>query len=331
MIDTVYFEEEVLQHPTATRVRKALPKANWVPINRFQELFNIRNQNFRIQKKNPALILAKKFENFVLPVPSGFGMNATKNFYFSHMYNCLYDCDYCFLQGLYSSANYVLFVNYEDFFEHISHTIEKNKNDSQMFFSGYDCDSLAFDKISGFSNQLLQFFEKYKNVEVELRTKSVVTKSLIKRPAIKNCIIAFSLSPNKIAEKLDNKAPSIRRRIKAMKDLADCGWLIGLRFDPLIYTNDWKVQYSELICEIMGQINVSSIHSVSYGLLRFPKKMYKKISNLHNTTGLFAFPLDINNNGVTSYGKEIESEMYHFIQKELQRYLPAKKIFHCTG
>ena len=247
------------------------------------------------------------------------------------MYNCLYDCDYCFLQGLYSSANYVLFVNYEDFFEHISHTIEKNKNDSQMFFSGYDCDSLAFDKISGFSNQLLQFFEKYQNVEVELRTKSVVTKSLIKRPAIKNCIIAFSLSPNKIAEKLDNKAPSIRRRIKAMKDLADCGWLIGLRFDPLIYTNDWKVQYSELICEIMGQINVSSIHSVSYGLLRFPKKMYKKISNLHNTTGLFAFPLDINNNGVTSYGKEIESEMYHFIQKELQRYLPAKKIFHCTG
>ena len=247
------------------------------------------------------------------------------------MYNCLYDCDYCFLQGLYSSANYVLFVNYEDFFEHISHTIEKNKNDSQMFFSGYDCDSLAFDKISGFSNQLLQFFEKYQNVEVELRTKSVVTKSLIKRPAIKNCIIAFSLSPNKIAEKLDNKAPSIRRRIKAMKDLADCGWLIGLRFDPLIYTNDWKVQYSELICEIMGQINVSSIHSVSYGLLRFPKKMYKKISNLHNNTGLFAFPLDINNNGVTSYGKEIESEMYHFIQKELQRYLPIKKIFHCTG
>ena len=116
-----------------------------------------------------------------------------------------------------------------------------------------------------------------------------------------------------------------------MKDLADCGWLIGLRFDPLIYTNDWKVQYSELICEIMGQIHVSSIHSVSYGLLRFPKKMYKKISNLHNTTGLFAFPLDINNNGVTSYGKEIESEMYHFIQKELQRYLPIKKIFHCTG
>ena len=60
MIDTVYFEEEVLQHPTATQVRKALPKANWVPINRFQELFNIRNQNFRIQKKKPCSYISQK-------------------------------------------------------------------------------------------------------------------------------------------------------------------------------------------------------------------------------------------------------------------------------
>ena len=331
MINQIYIENEIKDHPRVQSILKKFKRNTPVYIDKYASVFNKKNQNFRIQKKYPSLILSQKKAGYVLKTPADFGIGNSNNFYFSHMYNCLYDCDYCFLQGLYSSANYVLFVNYEDFFEHISHTIEKNKNDSQMFFSGYDCDSLAFDKISGFSDQLIQFFEKYQNVEVELRTKSVVTKSLIKRPAIKNCIIAFSLSPNKIAEKLDNKAPSIRRRIKAMKDLADCGWLIGLRFDPLIYTNDWKVQYSELICEIMGQIHVSSIHSVSYGLLRFPKKMYKKISNLHNTTGLFAFPLDINNNGVTSYGKEIESEMYHFIQKELQRYLPIKKIFHCTG
>jgi len=330
MIDTVYFEEDVLEYPAVSQVKQALPKANWVPIERFQELFNIRNQNFRIQKKNPALILAKKYENFVLPVPSGFGMNSSKNFYFSHMYNCLYDCNYCFLQGLYSSANFVLFVNYEDFFEHISQTIEKNKNDTQMFFSGYDCDSLAFDKISGFSDNLIQFFEQHPNVEVELRTKSIVTSSLLRRNPIKNCIIAFSLSPHIIANKLDNKAPSIARRIDAIKKLADSGWQIGLRLDPLIYTKDWKNQYAELIFDIMSQVRVSSVHSVSYGLLRFPKKMYKKISTLHNDSGLFAFPMH-ENNEVISYGKEIENDMYSFIQRELHKYLPETKIFHCTN
>ncbi|MAH36358.1 MAG: DNA photolyase [Alphaproteobacteria bacterium] len=330
MIDTVYFEEDVLEYPAVSQVKQALPKANWVPIERFQELFNIRNQNFRIQKKNPALILAKKYENFVLPVPSGFGMSSSKNFYFSHMYNCLYDCNYCFLQGLYSSANFVLFVNYEDFFEHISQTIEKNKNDTQMFFSGYDCDSLAFDKVSGFSDNLIQFFEQHPNVEVELRTKSIVTSSLLRRNPIKNCIIAFSLSPHIIANKLDNKAPSIARRIDAMKKLADSGWQIGLRLDPLIYTKDWKNQYAELIFDIMSQVKVPSVHSVSYGLLRFPKKMYKKISTLHNDSGLFAFPMH-ENNEVISYGKEIENDMYSFIQRELHKYLPETKIFHCTN
>ena len=330
MIDTVYFEEDILEYPAVSQVKQALPKANWVPIERFQELFNIRNQNFRIQKKNPALILAKKYENFVLPVPSGFGMSSSKNFYFSHMYNCLYDCNYCFLQGLYSSANFVLFVNYEDFFEHISQTIEKNKNDTQMFFSGYDCDSLAFDKVSGFSDNLIQFFEQHPNVEVELRTKSIVTSSLLRRNPIKNCIIAFSLSPHIIANKLDNKAPSIARRIDAMKKLADSGWQIGLRLDPLIYTKDWKNQYAELIFDIMSQVKVPSVHSVSYGLLRFPKKMYKKISTLHNDSGLFAFPMH-ENNEVISYGKEIENDMYSFIQRELHKYLPETKIFHCTN
>ena len=330
MIDTVYFEEDVLEYPAVSQVKQALPKANWVPIERFQELFNIRNQNFRIQKKNPALILAKKYENFVLPVPSGFGMSSSKNFYFSHMYNCLYDCNYCFLQGLYSSANFVLFVNYEDFFEHISQTIEKNKNDTQMFFSGYDCDSLAFDKVSGFSDNLIQFFEQHPNVEVELRTKSIVTSSLLRRNPIKNCIIAFSLSPHIIANKLDNKAPSIARRIDAIKKLADSGWQIGLRLDPLIYTKDWKNQYAELIFDIMSQVKVPSVHSVSYGLLRFPKKMYKKISTLHNDSGLFAFPMH-ENNEVISYGKEIENDMYSFIQRELHKYLPETKIFHCTN
>ena len=120
MIETIYIEEEVIDHSTTKRILKNLPRAQIIEISRYQELFNKRYQNFRLQKMNPGLILAKKHDNFVLPVPPGFGMDAQKNFYFSHMYNCLYDCRYCFLQGMYSSAHYVLFVNYEDFVKSIS-------------------------------------------------------------------------------------------------------------------------------------------------------------------------------------------------------------------
>ena len=273
LIETIFFEQQIAAHPTTPRIRRALPRANWVPIDRYQELFNKRHQNFKLQKKNPALILAKKHDNFVLPVPSGFGMDSHKSFYFSHMYNCLYDCGYCFLQGMYSSANYVLFVNYEDFFEAISETIHLHKNDTQTYYSGYDCDSLAFDKISHFSGYMLNFFQNFPEVEVELRTKSIVISSLLTRNPIKNCVIAFSLSPDSIAKKLDNKAPSIRRRIKAIKELSEKGWPIGLRLDPLIYTHDWKLKYSELISDLMRQIDLCNIHSaVSYTHLTLPTK-----------------------------------------------------------
>ena len=134
MIDSIFAEREVLDHPIAQKVIRRLKHADVFEIDRYQEMFNRRQQNFRIQKQNPALILARKHDNFVLPAPQGFGLDAQKNYYFSHMYNCIYDCRYCFLQGMYSSANYVLFVNYEDFFKAISDTIDKNTDTSLTFF-----------------------------------------------------------------------------------------------------------------------------------------------------------------------------------------------------
>ena len=84
MIETIFIEEQVIEHPNSKLILKRLKKANVIEINRYQELFNKRQQNFRLQKKRPALILAKKHENFVLPAPTGFGMDAEKNYYFSH-------------------------------------------------------------------------------------------------------------------------------------------------------------------------------------------------------------------------------------------------------
>ena len=54
------------------------------------------------------------------------------------MYNCLFDCKYCFLQGMYSSANYVIFVNYEDYYEEIKKISITNKKKNITIFSGYD-------------------------------------------------------------------------------------------------------------------------------------------------------------------------------------------------
>ena len=329
MIDTIYFEEQVAEHPRSQALFKRFSNATRIPCSHYKEIFNPSGQNFRLQKKKPALILAQNTGKLVHPVPATYGIGGNRNFYFSHMLNCLYDCRYCFLQGMYPSAHYLLFVNYEDFFRAISDKIAEYKGRSLTFFSGYDCDSLAFDKLSGFADQALNFFNDFSNVELELRTKSIAINSLLQRRPLSNCVVAFSLSPAKIAKSLDSKAPSISRRISAIKQLAAAGWKIGLRFDPLIYTSDWKELYASLFAEIMDGLDPSMIHSISYGPLRFPKKMYKKAASLHPEHRLFAFPME-ETKGVVSYGTKIETQMHDFLKSELNKYASEKKIFQCT-
>ena len=195
MIETIYVEEAIKNHPRTKFILKKFKKSRIVSINKYGEIFNKRNQNFRIQKANPNLILANKKDGFVLPAPEGFGIGSSKNFYFSHMYNCIYDCRYCFLQGMYSSANYVIFVNFEDFDIAIKKIIEKNRNSKLTFFSGYDCDSLALENVTGFAKHILSIFRIYSQIKIEFRTKSVQKEPFLSLKPMPNVILAYSLMP----------------------------------------------------------------------------------------------------------------------------------------
>ena len=128
-------------------------------VRKMWEVFNPKAQSFRLQKLRPALILAAKHDAHVLPAPHEYNIGSRHNYYFSHLLNCPYDCRYCFLQGMFRSANFVFFVNYEDFEEALDRRLEEWSGEDVHFFSGYDCDSLAFESVTGFCDSFLPFFE----------------------------------------------------------------------------------------------------------------------------------------------------------------------------
>ena len=112
------------------------------------------------------------------------------------MLNCIYDCNYCFLQGMFNSAHYVIFVNYEDFFKQIKKKIE-NINGDSCFFSGYDYDSLL-DNITDFVTFIIKQFENLDNTLLEIRSKSINIKNILKFKPNKNILPAFQLILNKL-------------------------------------------------------------------------------------------------------------------------------------
>jgi len=333
MMDTIYVEEAVRDHARTRQLLERFPNAAVLPCDAYGEVFNPRGQDFRLQKKNPALIIAEKRGAMVLPTPPGYGIGAERNFYFSHLLNCLYDCRYCFLQGMFRSANYVWFVNYEEFWSAIGDEVAgaDAAGGQACFFSGYDCDSLAMESVTGFGAEAMDQFAKMPAALLELRTKSVGVRCLKEREALENVVVAFSLTPAEVAAAVEHKAPSLQRRIAAMRELAERGWKIGLRLDPLIDYADFADGYRRLVEAIFADVPEASVHSATFGPLRFPKEMLTRITKLYPEEKLFAVPFELRSDGLASYPEERESLLRAHVGDLLTERLGSRRVFDCVA
>lgn len=327
MFKHIYVEEAVLEHPRTQALCARYPQAQVIPCAHYGEIFNRKNQSFRLQKKQPALILAHKQGQLVHPTPEHYGIGRPNNYYFSHLLNCPYDCRYCFLQGMYNSAHYLLFVNYEDFQLAIE---EKLTGEKSTFFSGYDCDSLAMDPITHFLRSFLPFFAKYPEAELELRSKSAQVGELLRHPTLPNVVCAFTLSPDPVAKGVEHRAPALHLRLRAMERLQEKGWTLGLRFDPVIYHEGYRSTYSALFREVFQRLSLDSIHSISLGVFRMPKRLYQSVAREHPDSKLFSTKTVLEK-GEISYSPELREEMLNFCLNELKKYAPDNKIHPCSG
>ncbi len=329
MFDRIYIEEAARSHSRTRAILDRFPKAERIECERYGEVFNPKRQDFRAQKQNPALILAEKHGKRVLPTPPDYGLGGDRHFYFSHMLNCLYDCRYCFLQGMYQSANYILFVNFEDFIGDIEATVAERPDDRSVFFSGYDCDSLAMEGVTRFADAFLPVFERLPNALLELRTKSVNVSTLLNRNPIPNAVVAYSLNPEPVANALEHQAPSVDARLKAMDKLVAAGWQIGLRFDPLIHFENGIAVYEGFVDHVMNRIPAESIHSITLGAFRSPKNVFKKMEALYPKEPLFMGNLQLDDRGQVSYSEPIERELIDRVSARILEHSDPARFFPC--
>jgi spore photoproduct lyase len=226
---------------------------------------------------------------------------------------------------MYRSAHYVLFVNYQDFQDDIAAMIGQEK---MTFFSGYDGDSLALDRYTGFLTSFLPFFGNYPSAEIELRTKSVAIQPLLKISPLPNVIIAYSLNPAKVVESFEQKTPSLKARIKALQTLQNHGWQIGLRFDPIIYVKDFSSVYMPFFEEIFQSIQLNLLHSVTLGAFRLPKPLYKTMREVLPKEEILHQCVERKDKKV-GLVENLEESLLALCFKKICQWIPREKIFLC--
>ena len=329
----IYIEEELLGGEEAEAILRKFPKAKCIPIRHYKDLFNRRKQNRALQEKSRKLILAKKEGQRIYPgAPVCQSFSESAFYYASLLMNCPFHCEYCYLQGMYPSANLVLFLNVEDYFSDCQRLI-KEKGSLYLCIS-YDTDLLALEELYPFVERFARFLEKEPNLRIEVRTKAGgeslfrrLLKIQLSEDAKKRLIFAFTLSPEKIVSEAEHGTAGLKGRLKVIKMAVEEGFTLRLCFDPMLYHADWERLYTKLLETVFREIPMEKLYDVSVGSFRISESYLKSMTKACGASPYTSFPYE-NTDGYYHYPKEeLLLKMEGFLEQKLLEKLPKEKIF----
>lgn len=320
----IYVEKAVREHFRTREILAKFPAARVIEINHYKDVFCRSRQSYMLQHRSQNLILAAKQGQLIYkgaPVCQSFG---NQYFYYtSCMMNCIFDCEYCYLKGMYPSANIVIFVNLEDIFREVERLL---KYHSLYLCVSYDTDLLAMEQLIGYAREWSSFTQKHQNLKIEIRTKCANKAFVRNVQSISGVIYAFTLSPQAVIEACEHHIPSLSERLSCAADLIRAGCPVRLCFDPMIYLPDWKRHYAEMLEQVYDTIDMEKIVDVSVGSFRISQEYLKKMRKQEPDSAVVWFPFQ-NENGFYHYPNELMEQMENFLIERLEERISKERIF----
>ena len=328
----IYIEEALLRDRECLRVLERFPKAVYIPIRHYKDVFNRKKQNRSLQEKSRKLILARKEGQRIYkgaPVCQDF---SEAHFYYSSLLmNCPFHCTYCYLQGMYPSANLVLFLNLNDYFTDCCALL--SEKGSLYLCISYDTDLIAMEEVYPYVERFLSFLEEEKELLIEVRTKAggegffrrIETLS-VPEDVKRRMIFAFTLSPVEIVEEAERGSAGLMGRIVAVKRAIKEGFRVRLCFDPMIYHTDWKNIYRRFLTLVFREIPSEKVYDISVGSFRISESYLKAMERACPDSPHTFFPYE-NTNGFYHYPKDLLEEMEGFLLSRIEEQFPKERIF----
>ena len=321
----IYYEKAALESEYANVVLARFPKAKLIEISDYKDIFNRKRQDWRLQKESLKLILAKKKSEFLYAGSDVTPNFNQKNFYYNTLImNCIYDCHYCYLQGMYPSANIVIFTNLDDYFQKTDEVLNEQK---EMYLSiSYDTDLLSFENIVPYCSKWIEFASKRLNIKIELRTKSANYSAIKHLKPISNFVLAWTLSPENIIKRFEPKTPGLRARLTAAANAMADGWQVRLCLDPVLMVDGWTNDYLSLIEQIREALPMSDLHDVSLGSFRMNKDYYQTTRDMRTDSELLHFPYK-KSGKMVGYEENSKEQALNLLKDRLGAFMPDSRIF----
>lgn len=321
----VFVEKEVKKSYLAANFQKYFPDVEIEEINLYSDY--LKKDKFTLSAlKNPIVFIIKERWDFLKPCPCTKGHLGCGYWILNLGFGCPFDCSYCFLQGYANFPGILLPANLDDFFEEFDTLYKKLKKPIRIG-TGEFSDSLALDEITEYSKKIIPYFRD-KSVFFELKTKSDKIKNLLEIDASPNIVISWSLNPQPIAQREELAAASLEERLLSAKKVKEKGYSVGIHFDPIIYSDDWKDLYKNLITRLYQTLK-PPFSWISLGTLRSHRQLKTVAEQRFPESKIFYAELFLGEDKKLRYSKFLRKEIYENMLSWIRNYDKETPVYLC--
>ena len=316
----IYIEKDLMADPLARKITERLPDARVIPVTHYKDVFSRPRQQYDLMRNSRSLILAKNSGRLIYdgaPYCQDFDM---ENFsYTNPLMNCIYDCDYCFLKGVYDTPDIVVFINFDDY----KKEVEKKLAEGPLYLCiSYDTDLMALNGLTGLCDMWTEYAKDRDGLTIEIRTKSSPSEFTVSD----HIIYAFTLSPDEVKDKYENKTPDLGSRLKAVKRALDKGANVRLCFDPLMKIENFEDVYRNFIDRVSREIDLNSVRDISCGTFRISADYVKRMRKNGPLSEAAWYPYE-NRGGVMAYPEDEARAMTDLVIEEISKHTERGKIY----
>ena len=295
--------------------------------NNIEEMRNKPNSQFAKMKRNLIIGTRKthkyqenhKVSDFLVPYTSS---------------GCIAMCMYCYLVCNYNKCAYLrLFVNREKMLEKIIKTAN-NTEKNLTFEIGSNSDLILENTIT---NNLVWTIENFANTNkgyLTFPTKFDMVDSILNLNHNGKIIIRMSVNPEEIINKVEFGTSRLNSRIEAINKLDEAGYKIGILIAPVIFVENWKELYTDLIKTLEQKLSKNVKKEVFFEVI------FMTYSYIHDKINQEAFPNAVNlydkermtgrGRGKYWYKNEFRREGEIFFRAQLDKYFKYNDIIYIT-
>ena len=326
--DAIYYEEKVPEYELGKELLekyKDVPKFIIENHNNIEEMRNKENKEFPKMKRNLIIGIRKthkfvpnnKISNYLVPYTSS---------------GCTAMCLYCYLVCNYNKCAYLrLFVNREEMLNKIIKTA--NESDVELVFEiGSNSDLILENSITGNLTWTIENFKKAEKGYITFPTKFDMVDDILDVDGKEKVIIRMSVNPKEIIQKVEIGTSHLENRVEAINKLKKAGYKIGILIAPVIFVENWKEKYEELIVYLNKNLSEEVKNDVFFEVI------FMTYSFIHRKINEEAFPNAINlynqelmtgrGKGKYAYKQEQRQIGEKFIVDLLNKYFPENRIVY---